>query len=237
MPVLLLARGDQESKTLLRHAIEARYGMSPQAIDTLKLEVKGRTRLKIGPVATWIPLDGIAYFKFPFSVRWNFTTHPIGVLRGGGEEAFDGAVCRKRKGKEVTVIKDIEPMKSTHARLWAMSALLLMPLSEHFVELHVIGDNTLDATHVVQGITARLRLHDDHTVDSASTECVNPATKKVQSFTLRLSEGQKEVGGLMLPSKIGVWWDEQPEMEVSPLSAEINPLVDEGVFRLETSSL
>jgi hypothetical protein len=191
--------------------------------------------MKIGPVATWIPLDGIAYFKFPFSVRWNFTTHPVGVLRGGGEEAFDGAVCRKRKGDEVTLIKDSEPVKSTYARLWAMSALLLMPLSEHFVELRANGDNTLDATHVEHGITAHLRLNDDHTLDSASTECMNPATKKVQSFSLRLSEGQKEVGGLMLPNKIALWWDEQPDMEISPVSAEINPAVDEGMFKLEQS--
>jgi hypothetical protein len=232
MTVLLLARGDQESKMLLRHAIEARYGMSPQAIDTLKLEVKGRTRMKIGPVATWIPLDGIAYFKFPFSVRWNFTMHPVGVLRGGGEEAFDGAICRKRQGNEVAEIKDSAPIKAAYARLWAVSALLLMPLSEHFVELRATGARSLDATHVEHGLTAHLNLNDDHTLDSASAECVNPVTKKVQSYSLRLSEGQKEIGGMMLPGKIAVCWDEQPEMEVSPVSAEINPAVDEGVFRL-----
>ena len=35
MPVLLLARGDQDSKSLLRRAIEARYGLGPPAIETL----------------------------------------------------------------------------------------------------------------------------------------------------------------------------------------------------------
>lgn len=233
MPVLLLARGDQDSKQLLRLAIEARYGISPQAIDTLKVEVKGRTRMKVGPVATWVPFDGIAYFKFPFSVRWNFTTHPVGVLRGGGEEAFDGVTCRKRRGQEVTVIKDTAPIKAAHARLWTVSALLLMPLSEHFVELRATGDHSLEATHVDQGVTAHLHLNDDHTLDAASTQCVNPATKKVQSYSLRLSEGQKEIGGMMLPGKIAVCWDEQPEMEVSPVSVEVNPAVNEGVFRLE----
>jgi hypothetical protein len=233
MPVLLLARGDQESKMLLRHAIEARYGISPLAIETLKLEVKGRTRIKVGPVATWIPLDGIAYFKFPFSVRWNFTTHPVGVLRGGGEEAFDGATCRKRQGQDVTTIKDTAPIKGAHARLWTICALLLMPLSEHFVELRATGEHSLDATHVEHGITTHLQLNDDHTLETASTDCVNPATKKVQAYALRLSEGQKEIGGMMLPGKITVCWDEQPEMEVSPVSVEVNPAVDEGLFRLE----
>ena len=89
MPVLLLARGDQDSKMMLRHAIEARYGLGPPAIETLKLQLKGRTRAKIGPVAAWVPLEGTAYFKFPFSIRWNFTMRPGGVALSSGEEAFE----------------------------------------------------------------------------------------------------------------------------------------------------
>src|SRR5262249_17721931 len=141
--------------------------------------------------------------------------------------------CRKRHGQEVAQVSDPEQVKATYARLWALSALLLMPLTEHFVELKATGERSLDATNKEQDITAHLHLNDDHTLDFASTECMNPATKKRQSFSLRLLEGQKQVGGLMLPGKIGVWWDEQPEMEVSPVSAENNPAVDEGVFRME----
>ncbi|MCC6805521.1 MAG: hypothetical protein IT319_21755, partial [Anaerolineae bacterium] len=73
MPVLMLARGDQDSKNLLRHAIEARYGLGPPAMDTLKVEMKGRARTKVGPVATWIPVEGAACFRFPHASRWDYT--------------------------------------------------------------------------------------------------------------------------------------------------------------------
>ncbi len=59
MPVLLLARGDQESKALLRRAIEARYGLGPPVLETLKLQLKGRARAKVGPVTTWVPLTEV----------------------------------------------------------------------------------------------------------------------------------------------------------------------------------
>src|SRR5690349_10616716 len=116
MPVLLLARGDQESRTLLRRALEARYGLGPPAIETLKLQLKGRTRMKIGPVATWVPLEGTAYFKFPFFIRWNFTMRPAGVALSSGEEAFDGEVCRKRHNREaVTAVSNAEQVAAAQA--------------------------------------------------------------------------------------------------------------------------
>ena len=90
MPVLLLARGDQESKALLRRAIEARYGLGPPVLETLKLQMKGRVRAKVGPVTTWIPLEVTAYFKFGFSARWDYTARPVGVAVSSGTEAFDG---------------------------------------------------------------------------------------------------------------------------------------------------
>ena len=55
MPVLLLAQGDAEARDLLRKAIEARYGPRPPALDSLKIDFNGRTRIKVGPVMTWVP--------------------------------------------------------------------------------------------------------------------------------------------------------------------------------------
>lgn len=234
MPVLLLARGDQESKTLLRRAIEARYGLGPPAIETLKIELKGRTRTKVGPVGTWMSLEGIAYFKFPHSVRWDFTVRPVGVALNSGVEAFDGAACRKRHSRDqVTLVDDAERVASAQARLWAVCAVLLMPLAEHFVELRTAGERSLDAVHTETGITTHIQLNADHTLDYTSADCVNPTSGKKQTYMLRMSEGQAVVDDLMLPRKVAAFWDDQPEMELSPVAVENNPTVDDGLFRLE----
>jgi len=235
MPVLLLARGDQESRLLLRRAIEARYGLGPPAIESLKLDLKGRTRTKFGPVTTWVPLEGIAYCKFPFSIRWNFTTRPAGVALNSSTEAFDGSACRKRRNRDqVTVVNDPEQIKSAQERLWTLSAIFLMPLAEHFVELQAEGEFSLRALHTEIGVSTHLSLHDDHTLDYTATECLNPANGKSQNFTVRLSDGQAVVDGLMLPRKLTLSWDNEAEMELTPVAVETNPTVDDGVFRLES---
>ncbi len=233
MPVLLLARGDQESRNLLRRAIEARYGLGPPAIESLKLELKGRVRTKIGPVAAWIPLEGIAYFKFPFSVRWNYTTHTAGLVRSDNADGFDGSVCRQRHGSQTRVFADAASVASARAQLWALSGLLLMPLSEPYVELRASGAHSLDAVNHDCTVTAHLQLNEDYSLGFATTECLNPATRRQQTFALRLNEGQKVVGGLMLPGKITLERDNHAEMEVTPVAAEINPPLDEAIFRLE----
>ena len=65
------------------------------------LQLKGRARAKIGPVATWVPLEGTAYFKFPVLDALEFHHAPGWSLAlSSGEEAFDGEVCRKRHNRE-----------------------------------------------------------------------------------------------------------------------------------------
>jgi len=236
MPVLLLARGDQDSRTLLRRTIEARYGLGPPAIETPKLDLKGRTRTKIGPVATWVPLEGTAYFKFPFSIRWNFIMRPAGVALSSGEEAFDGETCRKRHNKEaVTVVSDATQVESAQARVWTVGATLLMPLTEHYVELRISGEHNLDAMNTDNHITTRLSLNEDHSLASTTTECINPSTGKRQNFSIQLSEGQTVIGDLMLPRKFSMCWDNQPEYELAPVGVEVNAAYSEGWFRLESN--
>jgi len=234
MPVLLLARGDQPSRLLLRHAIEARYGLGPPALDTLKIDFKGRVRAKIGPVVTWMPLEGTVYCKLPFTVRWNYTTRPAGVALRSGAFAFDGTVARRRSGGDVSVIEDAAEVESTRARLWTISALLLTPLAEHFVELRAVGERAFDATNDEAKVTARLQLHEDHTLESTSIECLNPANGTTQAYTARVAEGQKLVGDLILPSLFSLGWDNQAEMELAPLSAQTNPPLEDSLFRLES---
>jgi hypothetical protein len=234
MPVLLLARGDQESKALLRRAIEARYGLGPPALETLKLQLKGRARAKVGPITTWIPLEITVYLKFAFAVRWDFNAHPVGIPISSGAEAFDGETYRRRHSHDpISVLNTAEEIASMRARLWAMSALLLTPLGEHFVELKAVGERCFDATHRDLGLTTRLQLKPDDTLDFVETRCLNPATGTMQTFSVYALNGQQTVGNLILPRRMGIAWDKQPEVEFSATAANTNLAVDDSVFRLE----
>lgn len=232
MPVLLLARGDQESRNCLRRAIEARYGLGPQALESLKLEIKGRTRAKLGPVATWIPLEGIAYFKFPFSIRWNFTTHTAGLVHSQNAEAFDGQIYRRHHGSHTHVVADSTTVTALRAQVWTIGAQLLMPLSEPYVELRASDARSIDAINHECGVTAHLDLNEDYSLHCTSTIYQNPANGKPQSFALRLMESQHLVGDLMLPAKVALEWDDRPEMELTPIAATVNPPLDDAIFRL-----
>jgi hypothetical protein len=234
MPVLLLARGDQESKALLRRAIEARYGLGPPVLETLKLQMKGRVRTRVGPVTTWVPLDVTAHFKFGFSARWDYTARPVGVAVSSGTDAFDGTKLYQRRGHDpITVIQDAAQVNAMRARLWVINALMLTPLGDHFVELRATGERSFEATHREMGLTARLQLKEDDTLEYAETESLNPDTGTPQTYAVRVSEGHSIVSGLILPRKIGFTWDNQVAIEVTPTSAETNLSVDDSMFRLE----
>ena len=107
--------------------------------------------------------------------------------------------------------------------------------AEYYVELSMGDERFLNATNTDSRITTRLCLNEDHTLDSTATECLNPATGKRQNFSIQLSEGQEVVGDLMLPRKISVCWDSQPEFELAPVGVEINAAYSEALFRLESN--
>jgi len=234
MPVLLLAQGDPEARTLLRQAIEARYGLQPPAIESLKLDFKGRARVKVGPITTWVPVDATAYFRFPTAMRWDFTVKPMGVPVRRGVEAFDGSSYRTtRGGNEPTVIDDADQVSSLRRRLWAIAAFLLTPMGEMFVKLSSTGNNSFVATNTQLNDAVNLHLHPNNTLDFVDVECLNPDTEQQQKFFIRLSEAQAPINSLMLPSKISTFWDDDPYYEVEPIQAEINPAISDEVFRVE----
>jgi hypothetical protein len=126
VPVLLLAQGDVMSKDMLRRAIEARYGLRPPALESLRIDFKGRARAKLGPLATWVPVDATAYFNFPTSMRWDFAVRAVGVQIGSGVEAFDGVNYRSVRGsKAASVIANPDSISisawTTRSILWKWS--------------------------------------------------------------------------------------------------------------------
>lgn len=235
MPVLLLAQGDPTAKDMLRKAIQARYGLRPPALESLQIAFKGRVRAKLGPISTWVPVEATARFNFPRSMRWDFIVRAVGVQIGSGVEAFDGTTYRSARGhKPAAAEEDKALISSLQRRLWAIAAVLLTPLGDHFVKLSVIGENQLEACNTQIDGAVNLHLRADSTLDFVDMKCLNPDTEREQVFTLRLSEEQSPINDLMLPSKISAFWDGEPYFEVEPVLAEANPAIAETVFTLES---
>ncbi|MGQ9888345.1 MAG: hypothetical protein ACUVSX_07635 [Aggregatilineales bacterium] len=237
MPVLLLAQGDPRAKDLLRRAIEARYGASPPAIESLDIEMKGRARARIGPVAAWIPLEIQARFRFPSAMRWDFIARPVGVAVQRGVDAFDGAVYRRQRGSDPPdVIQDQNLVQSVQCRLWVLAALFLTPLGEHFVRLSHTDDHSFEAANTLINDAVRLRLRPNFALEQVEVTCLNPDSGRHQRFSLRLSAEQGPVDGMMLPRKISAFWDDEPYFEAEPVRVVSNSDIADGVFALVDSA-
>jgi hypothetical protein len=237
MPVLLLAQGDAQAKDLLRRVIEARYGVSPPAIDHIRLGFRGKVRTRVGPITTAVPLDVSAYFRFPSGIRWDFNVRPVGVSVQRGAEAFDGEIYRRIRGGGLTgVIDDTALVGSLQRRLWAMAGTLLTPLGEHFVKLNALGESSLKATNTLINDAVRLTIRSDFTVERVEIRCLNPDNATEQLFSLRLSEEQKPVDGLMLPARISAYWDNVAYFEVTPVGAENEVNLPDSVFTLSDTA-
>lgn len=235
MPVLLLCYGDKEAKELLKGAIEARYGATPPVIDSLIVTFKGRARAKLGPITTWVPVDAKAYFRFPSHIRWDFVVRPLRLTIQRGVESFDGeSYISARGANPPKVITNDQYAISVRRRLWTMAAILLTPLSDSAVKLTNTGDYCFEATHTKLNDSVLLCARPNKTLDYASVSCLNPDTEKQQIFTLRTSEEQHMAGNLMLPAQISAYWDDDASFEVTPSDVQLNPLLDDTIFTLES---
>lgn len=234
MPVLLLAQGDSASKDLLRKAIEARYGTRPPALDSLKIRFNGRSRVKVGPVTTWIPLDITAYFKFPTALRWDFVAKPLKLPVQRGIEAYDGVTYRTtRGGKEPTIIVDGQQVSSLRRRLWAVASVMLTPLSDFNVKVESTSDYSLRATNTKLGDFAEIVLREDYSVDYVQVMCLNPDTNQNENHILRVSEELVTIDDLLLPAKLCSFWNDKPDSELEAVSAQSNPNLTDAIFRIE----
>jgi len=233
MPVLLLARGDQVSRSMLKQAIEARYGHSAPMIETTKIDLKGRSRVKLPFTTTWMPVEATVYVKFPSAIRWDFTMRPVGLPVSNMSEAFDGSALRRtRVLRSSEVNTDTGLLHSLRARLWSMAVMLLTPLPDPSVEVRMLGETTLVVENTQTDIRVNLQLNADKTVHQIGTVCFNPLTEKEQIYTLRATHGQELIGDIMFPRQIEVLWDDEVESELNPVSIETNLSLDDSFFRI-----
>ena len=166
-------------------------------------------------------------------MRWDFSVKPVGVSVQRGVDSFDGTTYRRQRGGSAAqVIPDSQQINSVQRRLWAIAALFLTPLGEHFVKLTATGKNTLDAANTTINHTVSLHLRPDNMLDHVQVACLNPDTERQQTFILRLSTDQAPINEFMLPCKISAFWDDAPYFEVEPIRVDSNPQFAETLFTL-----
>lgn len=226
MPVLLLSRGDTQGKDLLRRAIEARYGFSPPALETLQLMLSGRIHSRLGPVSTWLAFDATLRLRFPLALRQDYRLRFLGLPVRTGLEVFDGMVYRVND----EVITDSRLVASMQRRAWAFSALVLTPLAEQYVEILYVDDSTIEVINTETDDKAVINLNDDHTVNRITVTTINPNTGGEATYTLMLAAEQADIGDLIFPTKITVAWDDVPFAEVEPVSTTANPDLPDDFF-------
>lgn len=237
LPVLLMAQGEPGAKDLLRKAIQARYGLRPPVLESLDIQFKGRARTKIGPISTWVPVEARGRFAFPDAMRWDFTVTAVGMQIGSGVEAFDGQTYRMSRGqKDNWGMTDEHAVRSIQLRLWAIAAVLLTPLGEHFIRLESNDDYTLYAHNTRFNGTVSLAMRPDQSLSQVDVTCLNPDTRHDQVFTLQLSEELQAFDDLILPARISAFWDSEPYFEIEPIQAEANPSISPDVFIMNEPS-
>lgn len=234
MPVLLLCQGDPQAKNLLRRAIETRYGINPPAIDHLRIGFKGRSRVTVGPITTWVPLEATVYVAFPSQMRMDFVVKPMGLPVQRGVEAFDGGTYRVVRGaKVVDSATDDTQVESIRRRLWAITALLLTPMSDHTTQLIANDEHSFEAKNQKLGDSVIVRIDEAGFVDSVQVCCWNADAGQHQNYTLKPSKTQHQVDGLMVPEKIEAYWDSAISYELHPVQVNTDAELADSVFTLE----
>jgi len=234
MPILLLCYGEPEAKDMLRRAIIARYGMSPPALDSLEIDFEGRFRTKVGPVKAWVPLEVKTRFDFPSYMRLDFVAKPMGMAVRRGIEAFDSDLYRTtRNNGDVVEITNYEQIESVRRRMWTMAAIMLTPLSETFIKLSVIDENTIRVENTVMDDQLEMHFAPDGAVESVQVMCLNVDTNKQQCYRLTLSEESETVNELIIPSQIQAYWDDKISFEMHAKKIDVNPALAQDIFTLE----
>jgi len=232
MQVLLLSRGDAAAKDLLRRALAARYGFGAPALDTLKLTFKGRARVKVARMMTWVPLEASVYFRLPISARWEFSMRPVGLPINAAVHAFDGERYRKKHGDRVEVLDSPALYNAMRDQVWASTLMMLSPMAEPEVEVKREGERTLTATRLDSGTSVKLFLNDDYTLEHLEFPTVDPETAESKLYRLNFNRQQIEVDGIAMPSMITMLWNDEPQYELIPLAAEINATLSDAKFQI-----
>jgi hypothetical protein len=247
MSFLTLTQGDSVGKGLLKKLLNARYGTSVPALETLRVTYRGRSQAKLGPVTMWARVDAVATYHFPDQMRWEFKLTAARLMHSSYSTAFDGQTVTELERNKVSVITDPEYVRSARTRAWAETVFFVSPLTtdDRFRVERVEGDTNAFRAYGPpspegtdeDGPVALVRLHEDGRLNEVVVERVNPVGGNMQTQRLVASGELARVDKLILPAQIQRYWDTEMAMELSPVEAEINPALGPETFIIQEENL
>jgi hypothetical protein len=168
------------------------------------------------------------------SFRWDFVTRPAGLPLGSGSYALLNSVYMRKIGRDsVEVVDNPQELQSIQTRLWVGSSIILTPLTDFNVELRAVEERAFIAINTPTGSGVTLHLKEDHLLDYVEAQCFNRASGMEQTFSLVLEDGLAMIDNFMIPRKFTGYWDDEAEFEICPEKVEVNPELDDTIFKLK----
>lgn len=239
MPFLLLTQGDSIGLDLLRKLVDARYGGSPPAMDSVRVTYQGWSSARLGPLPLKAQVDAVATYRFPFEMRWEFKVRLLRFMRSRYTTAFDGKTVYEDVRTRVNRITDPAQVESARARAWAEAVYFVSPIiADH--DVHV---KNLD-NHVFQVLapgmpdtSVTVRLSPEGAMAAVEVERLDPGDGQVKRQRICPAGDLKRVDSLIMPERMERYWGDDLFMSLWPVKVELNPPLDAGTFRLEQEDL
>ncbi|MBN1966553.1 MAG: hypothetical protein JW910_18015 [Anaerolineae bacterium] len=240
MSFFLLAQADPVGRDLLKKLVVARYGGSPPALDTLRVKFQGRSRAQVWGFQMWARVEATATYQFPDRYRWDFSLRLLRVLRSSFTTSFDGSAVYEQRGLRATRDAEAEAVESARRRAWAETVFFVSPLIvNERVRVEGIDMSSFRAIRPGGSVenAAIVRLDEQHRLREIEIERMDPADGLPKRQCLRPSGDLVRVDGLVLPQRVGRFWDDELFMELSPVGAELNPELSPDDFVLKTETI
>jgi len=233
MPVLLMAHGDAASRNMLKHAIIKRYATRPPTVDSVKIIYRGYLNARPGPKPKWIPLKATAYLKTSGAMRWELEAKPPKAPARTLIESYDGEhLLTQQNDDTIRLVSDEERIRSIQQRTWAMKAMLLTPLCEHWVKLQQVGSLAFRAENLVLQTAVTIHLKPDFGIKQLYVDCVNPRSKQRERYIIEIGADLVTIDGLILPKVMLAFWNDLPWFELTPVKVDTHSNISPGTFTL-----
>lgn len=214
MAILLLCRGDEEAKNLLRQSINAHYGSYPVAYESVRMIATGRVKQSIASLNVWLSLDLDTKFLFPDQFRQDYKVKLWQIPLLNKSEAFDGIQhYQQNRNKPADITTHPDPyLQLVTMRLCAFSSMLLLPLSEVHIELSWLSECSILVTNTATKTTTKLSFYDNFQLK----QIVTTIEGNQSEFRMDLSKDVVETDSVKTFKAIKIYWNDEFRYELYP---------------------
>ncbi|GEM_PF-2818753 len=231
MAILLLCRGNEQAKAMLRHALTTHYGPNPVGYESVRMLATGRVKQTISRFNIWLSLQLDTHFLFPHQFRQDYkiTFWQIPLLNKS--EAFDGVKhYQKNRNQPAIITSAPDPyLELVQLRLDTFSSLLLLPLNEIEIVLSYVDDHQILVTNTRTQTQTKLLFYDNFQVKQIITIIQgNPA-----EFRMDLSREVIDNNSVKIFKEIKIFWNGVFRYELYPTDIQFIDEMTDKPFVLD----